>query len=112
MEHIPATIEQVREAQKHFRDGLSLHEAERYEESIELFKKCVSINPLGPGRLEELSVKLKRGSFERLQESVAYMGCAALHLHSLIAELSDDKKEQVPIDPLLRDIWVELGNAI
>ncbi|MFQ5715647.1 MAG: tetratricopeptide repeat protein [Nitrospinales bacterium] len=112
MERTPVTIEQVREAQKHCRDGVSLHEAERYEESIELFRKCVSINPRGHERLKELSVKLKRGSFERLQESVAYMGFAALHLHSLIAELSDDKKEQVPVDPLLRDVLGELGDDV
>lgn len=112
MERTPATIEQVRETQKHCREGISLHEAEKYEESIELFKKCVSINPQDHGRLEELSMKLKRGSFERLQESVAYMGFAALHLRSLIAELSDDKKEQVPIDPLLRDVLVELGDNV
>ena len=41
----------------------------------------------------ELSKKLKAMSVKLVQESIAYMGCAAVHLKGLIDELNENEKE-------------------
>ena len=105
MEREASTVEQVREAQENFKQGISLHEAKDYNEAIEEFKKCVSINPFEEKHLEELSKRLKQGSYKLLQESVAYMGCAAVHLHGLVAELAEDQRELVPVDEKLVEVF-------
>jgi len=105
MTRIPATVEQVREGQEYFKEGLSFHEAKNFKESIEVFKKCALINPYDPVHVDDLTRKLKQGSYKLLQESVAYMGCAAVHLNKLIGELDDRQKEEVPLDPSLSQVF-------
>ena len=107
MERSPATVEQVRKGQEHFKQGMDFHEAKSFKESIEVFKKCALINPYDPGHVDELTKKLKGGSYKLLQESVAYMGCAAVHLNKLISELDDQEKDQVPLDPSLNKVFGE-----
>ena len=100
-----STIEQVRQAQDFFKKGVELHEAKEYKEAIDVFKKCALINPFQKEHLDELGKRLKQGSYKLLQESVAYMGCAAVHLHGLVAELTDDQREMVPIDEKLIEVF-------
>ncbi|MFQ5671951.1 MAG: hypothetical protein ACE5G9_02575 [Nitrospinales bacterium] len=105
MTRTSATVEQVREGQEYFKKGMNLHEAKSFKEAIEIFKKCALINPYDPAHVDELTRKLKQGSYKLLQESVAYMGCAAVHLNKLIGELDDRQKEQVPLDPSLSKVF-------
>tara|TARA_B100000686_G_C16791580_1_gene979091 strand:+ start:556 stop:894 length:339 start_codon:yes stop_codon:yes gene_type:complete len=100
-----STIEQVRKAQDLFKQGIDFHEAKEYKEAISVFKKCTLINPFQKGHLEELGKRLKQGSYKLLQESVAYMGCAAVHLHGLVAELTDDQRDTVPVDEKLIEVF-------
>lgn len=94
----PVTIEQVREAQEFFKNGMSNHEAKSYKEAIEVFIKCASVNPYRANHLDDLKKRLIKGGFKLVQESIAYMGCAAVHLNQLIGELDEEEREQVPID--------------
>ena len=48
---------------------------------------------------------LKEGKYKLQQESVAYMGCAAVHLSQLVKELTDEQKEEVPVDENLTKIF-------
>lgn len=105
MEHQPTTVEQVREAQEHFKKGSALHESKDFKEAIEAFKKCASINPYDEKHLEELTKKLKTGSYKFMQESIAYMGCAAVHLNQLISELTPEEVDQVPLDKSLSEVF-------
>jgi tetratricopeptide (TPR) repeat protein len=107
MEHTPATVEQVREAQEYFRRGLELHEAKSFKEAIDLFKKCASINPYQENHLSELAKKLKTGSYKLLQECVAYMGCAAVHLHRMAGELDEEGRSRVPMNETLVKVFAE-----
>lgn len=107
MERTPATVEEVREGQEYFKQGMDLHEAKSFKESIEVFKKCAQINPHDSDHLDELTKRLNEGSYKLLQESVAYMGCAAVHLNQLVNELDDREKDQVPIDPSLSKVFGE-----
>ena len=102
-----STIEQVREAQECFKEGADLHEAKDYKEAMEKFKKCASINSFEDDHLDVLTKRLKQGSYKLLQESIAYMGCAAVHLHGLVHELTDDQKELVPVDQKLIEVFKE-----
>ena len=70
------------------------------------------MNPFEENHLEMLTKRLKKGSYKLLQESVAYMGCAAVHLHGLANELSEDQKELVPIDEKLIQIFKEWDSDI
>ncbi len=112
MEREASTIEQVREAQEFFKEGVDLHEDKNYKEAIEIFKKCASVNPFDTGHLEMFTKRLKQGSYKLLQESVAYMGCAAVHLHGLVNELSEDQKEMVPVDEKLTQVFKEWDSNI
>jgi len=101
MDRQPATVEEVRHAQDLFREGYNFHEQKKYKEAIDRFRECSLVNPFDPEHLDKLTNLLKQGSYKLLQESVAYMGCGATHLHSLVRELSEDQKELVPIDEML-----------
>ncbi|MEE9258668.1 MAG: hypothetical protein V3U37_03910 [Nitrospinaceae bacterium] len=105
MERDSATVEDVREAQVHFQEGSRLHEEKDFNRAIETFKKTASVCPYDEKHLEELQKKLKGGSYKLQQESTAYMGCAAVHLNSLINELDDDQKKRVPVDEHLIDMF-------
>jgi len=107
MEESPVTVEQVREAQENLKTGLSHHESKAFSEAIESFKKASSIHPFDTKHLEELQKKLKTGGFKKQQESIAYMGCAAVHLNRLIHELGEDKRAEVPIDEQLMNVFKE-----
>lgn len=96
------TVEQVREAQESFKNGYNLHQEQQYKEAIEAFKQATSINQPDEGHLPELSKKLKAMSVKLIQESIAYMGCAAIHLQHLVDQLSEDEQAQVPVDDNLK----------
>ena len=102
-----ATVEQVREGQEYFKQGMDFHELKSFKESIEVFKKCALINPYNPDHVDELTKKIKQGSYKLQQESVAYMGCAAVHLNKLVRELDDREKNEVPIDESLSKVFSE-----
>ncbi|QPJ63099.1 MAG: hypothetical protein G3M70_14935 [Candidatus Nitronauta litoralis] len=99
------SVEQVREAQELFKNGMDLHQEKKFKEAIELFKSCASVNPEDASHLGELTKKLKSGSYKLDQESIAYMGCSAVHLNSLVAELTEEEKEEVPIEQSLLEAF-------
>lgn len=101
-QRILSTVEQVREAQECLKRGVTFHEAKEYKEAIAEFQKCVEINSFDPTLLKELNIKLKKGGFKLVQESIAHMGCAAQHLFKLIQELDKDDQERVPVDENLQ----------
>ena len=105
------TVEQVREAQEFFKSGMNCHETKSYKEAIEAFTRCVSINPYDTGHLDELKKKLIQGSFKLVQESIAYMGCAAVHLNKMAGELDGSAKDQVPIDEALQKVFQGWSNG-
>ena len=100
-----ATVEQVRQAQEKFKQGTEYHNEKKFKEAIEAFKAGASINPFDEKHLDELGVKLKTMSVKLVQESIAYLGCAAVHLKSSIDELSENEKDLVPIDSSLMDAF-------
>jgi len=100
-----ATVEQVRQIQEYFKGGNEYHNEKKYKEAIEAFKNGAAINPFDENHLDELSTKLKTMSVKLVQESIAYMGCAAVHLKAMIDELSEDEKDRVPIDESLVDVF-------
>ena len=69
--------------------------------AIEAFKKSAMIHPFDENHLSELEAKLKEGSFKLQQESIAFMGCAAVHLNEMIHGLDEDEKQEVPVDESL-----------
>lgn len=103
MEQEPVTIEQVREAQESFKAGYNYHQEQKYKEAIEEFKKAASIRPMDDNHLKELSTRLKSMSVKLVQESIAYMGCAAMHLKAMVDELDETEQEQVPVDQTLKE---------
>ena len=105
MSRQPATVEQVRQIQEHFKAGVDFHGEKKFKEAMESFKNAATINPFQENHLSELSKKLKAMSVKLVQESIAYMGCAAVHLKSSIDELSEDEREQVPVDSSLLDAF-------
>ncbi len=105
MEQQPVTVEEVREAQQFLKMGIDLHEKKEFKEAIEAFKKTSSIHMFEETHLTELEKKLKAGGFKKQQESIAYMGCAAVHLNHLIQNLDDEQQAQVPIDEQLLAIF-------
>lgn len=100
-----ATVEQVRQIQDHFKEGTEYHNEKKFKEAIEAFKNGAAVNPFQEGHLDELSKKLKAMSVKLVQESIAYMGCAAVHLKSVIDELSENERELVPVDDSLLDAF-------
>ena len=103
----PVTVEEVREAQECLKNGMSLHENKDFSEAIEDFKKVALIHPFDENHLPELEKKLKAGGYKKQQESIAFMGCASVHLQHLVQQLSDDQKDEVPIDEQFVAIFKE-----
>lgn len=100
-----ATVEQVRQVQDYFKAGVDFHGEKKFKEAIESFKNGAAINPFQENHLDELSKKLKAMSVKLVQESIAYMGCAAVHLKCMIDELSENEKDLVPVDDSLLDAF-------
>jgi hypothetical protein len=100
-----ATVEQVRQIQDYFKAGADFHGEKKFKEAIESFRNGAAINPYEENHLSELSKKLKAMSVKLVQESIAYMGCAAVHLKSMIDELSENERELVPVDDSLLDAF-------
>ncbi len=100
-----ATVEQVGQVQEYFKSGVDFHGEKKFKEAIESFKNAAKITPFQENHLDELSKKLKVMSVKLVQESIAYMGCAAVHLKGVIDELSDSERELVPVDDSLLDAF-------
>ena len=101
----PITVDEVRDAQDNFKNGTTQHEDKNYKEAIEAFKKSAMIHPFDENHLSEFEAKLKEGSFKLQQESIAFMGCAAVHLNEMIHSLDEDQKQEVPIDESLMNTF-------
>ena len=106
-EETPVTVEEVRSAQESLKNGITLHEKKSFKESIEEFKKAAMTHPFDSKHVEELGTKLKSGSYKLQQESIAYMGCAAVHLNKLIQGLEDSQRQEVPVDESLMSAFKE-----
>lgn len=105
MEEEHPTVEQVRFSQEKFIEGSSLHESKKYKEAIEAFKESSSAITGSGNQWEILEQKLVKGSYKLLQKSIAYMGGAANNLFELMNQLSEEEREQVPInEPLYKAI--------
>ena len=101
----PVTVEEFREAQEVLKDAIDLHEKKDFYGAIESFKKAVVVSPYDEDHLNKFEKKLKEGNYKLQQESIDYMGCAAVHLSQLLKELSDEQKEDVPVDENLVKIF-------
>ena len=99
------TVEEVRSAQESLKNGIKLHEKKSYKEAIEEFKESAMTHPFDLKHVDELGMKLKSGSYKLQQESIAYMGCAAVHLNKLIKYLEPEKIEEVPVDESLTNAF-------
>ena len=110
MARIPVTVEEFREAQDILKDAIDLHEKKDFYGAIESFKKAAMISPFNKDHLDEFQKKLKEGTYKLQQESVAYMGCAAVHLSQLLKELTDEQKEEVPVDENLVKVFSDWEN--
>ncbi|KMP10317.1 hypothetical protein UR09_06630 [Candidatus Nitromaritima sp. SCGC AAA799-A02] len=106
----PATVEEVREAQSVLKEAIDLHEKKDFNGAIEGFKRAVMVAPFDDNHLELFQKKLKDGGYKLEQESVAYMGCAAVHLSELVKELTEEQKQEVPVDEKLSEIFSEWEN--
>ena len=74
---------------------------------IEAFKKSAMIHPFDENHLGELEKKLREGSYKLQQESIAFMGCAAVHLNEMIHGIDEDQKQEVPVDESLLNTFKE-----
>ncbi|PIP71972.1 MAG: hypothetical protein COW89_08955 [Nitrospinae bacterium CG22_combo_CG10-13_8_21_14_all_47_10] len=99
------TVEEVRNAQDSLKNGITLHENKSFKEAIEEFKKSAMTHPFDSKHVDELGAKLKSGSYKLQQESIAYMGCAAVHLNRLIQGLEEEQRQEVPVDESLVDAF-------
>jgi anti-sigma28 factor (negative regulator of flagellin synthesis) len=106
-EDIPVTVEEVRSAQESLKNGITLLENKSFKESIEEFKNAAMVHPFDSRHVEELGMKLKSGSYKLQQESIAYLGCAAVHLNRLIQSLNEEQKQEVPVDESLMSAFKE-----
>jgi len=104
-EKYPITVDEVRDAQDSLRTGINEHEAKNFKEAIAAFKKSSMIHPFDEKHISELETKLKGGNFKLQQESIAYMGCAAVHLNEMIHGLDEDQKQEVPLDDSLTNAF-------
>ena len=102
-----ATVEQVGQVQDYFKAGVDFHGEKKFKEAIEAFRNAAAINPFQENHLDELSKKLKAMSVKLVQESIAYMGCAAVHLKGVIDELDESERELVPVDDSLLNAFKE-----
>jgi len=105
MQESSVTVEEVREAQEYLKTGMTESEEKNFNEAGDAFKKSASIHPFDEKHVDELEKKLKAGGFKKQQECMAYMGCAAVHLKELIAQLSDEQKAEVPVDEQLITVF-------
>ncbi len=105
MQESSVTVEEVREAQEYLKTGMTESEEKNFNDASESFRKSASVHPFDEKHIEELEKKLKAGGFKKQQECMAYMGCAAVHLKQLIAELSDEQKTEVPVDDQLLAVF-------
>ncbi|MCH8157825.1 MAG: hypothetical protein IID18_08785 [Nitrospinae bacterium] len=101
----PVTVEEVREAQEMFKVGVDLQEKKDFTGASENFRKTVLIHSQDENHLKELEKKLKEGKFKLQQESIAYMGCAAVHLSTLVKDLTEEQRNEVPVDEKLSEIF-------
>jgi len=106
----PVTVEEFREAQEILKEAMDLHEKKDFYSAIEAFKKAAMISPFNSDHLEELQKKLKEGAYKLQQESIAYMGCAAVHVSQLLKELTDEQREEVPVDENLIKVFNDWDN--
>ena len=106
-EKTPVTVDEVRDAQDNFKNGATQHENKNYKEAIAAFKKSAMIHPFDENHLGEFEKKLKAGNFKLQQESIGYMGCAAVHLNEMIHGLDEDQKQEVPVDESLINTFKE-----
>ena len=100
-EKYPITVDEVRDSQDSLRTGITEHEAKNFKEASAAFKESAMIHPFDENHLNELETKLKGGNFKLQQESIAFMGCAAVHLNEMIHGLDEEQKEEVPVDDSL-----------
>ena len=105
MDRTQVTVEEFREAQDMLKDAIDLHEKKDFNGAIESFKKVVSVKPFNEGHLDEFEKKLKEGTYKLAQESMAYMGCASVHVSQLVKELTDEQREEVPVDENLIKVF-------
>lgn len=105
MEQKSVTVGEVRETQEHLKYGITHHQEKTFNEAMECFKKSLMVRPEDENHISELEKKLKAGKFKRAQESIAFMGCASVHLNTLVQQLSDEEKEEVPIDKNLAEAF-------
>ena len=110
MDRTQITVEEFREVQDMLKDAIDLHEKKDFYGAIESFKKAINIKPFDEGHLEELQKKLKEGSYKLAQESMAYMGCASVHVSQLVKELTDEQREEVPVDEDLIKVFNDWEN--
>ena len=110
MDRTQITVEEFREAQDMLKDAMDLHEKKDFYGAIESFKKAINIKPFDEGHLDEFQKKLKEGTYKLAQESMAYMGCASVHVSQLVKELTDEQREEVPVDENLKKVFNDWGN--
>ena len=103
----PVTVDEVRDAQDYFKKGSTQHESKNFKEAIDAFKQSIMIHPFDENHLGEFEKKLKSGNFKLQQESIGYMGCAAVHLNEMIHGLDEDQKQEVPVDESLINTFKE-----
>ena len=110
MDRTQITVEEFREVQDMLKDAIDLHEKKDFYGAIESFKKAINIKPFDEGHLEELQKKLKEGSYKLAQESMAYMGCASVHVSQLVKQLTGEQREEVPVDENLIKVFNDWEN--
>ena len=105
MQESSVTVEEVRQAQEYLQTGMTESEGKNFKDASESFKKSASVHPFDEKHIDELEKKLQAGGFKKQQECMAYMGCAAVHLKQLIAELSEEQQADVPVDEQLLTVF-------
>jgi len=110
MNRTQITVEEFREAQGVLKEAIDLHEKKDYYGAIESFKKAISVKPFNEEHLDIFEKKLKEGTYKLAQESMAYMGCASVHVSQLVKELTDAQREEVPVDENLIKVFNDWEN--
>ena len=110
MDRTPITVEEYREAQDILKDAIDLHEKKDFYGAIKSFKKAIEIKPFNENHLDEFQKKLKEGTYKLAQESMAFMGCASVHVSQLVQELTDEQREEVPVDENLIKVFNDWEN--
>jgi hypothetical protein len=110
MDRTQITVEEFREVQDILKDAIDLHEKKDFYGAIESFKKAINIKSFDEGHLDEFQKKLKEGTYKLAQESMAYMGCASVHVSQLVKELTDEQREEVPVDEELIKVFNDWEN--